>query len=123
MEWDFNERIGERMGRFIRSGTPTLKIKTKFDLSKYKVLITLKQAHNLLNYDDERIEREIIGDNTYLRVGMKQEETLLFISDIPIKLQFKAYNTSTSPIVVIPSEIVNIKIDDILNEEIITRDE
>ncbi|MEG0165758.1 hypothetical protein [Anaerorhabdus sp.] len=111
------------MGRFIRSGTPTLKIKTKFDLSKYKVLITLKQSNQILNYDNDKIKREIVDGVTYLRAVMKQEETLMFSPNTPIKVQFKAYDNTTLDIVVIPSEIVNIRIDDILNEEIIDHEE
>ncbi|MFV0552998.1 MAG: hypothetical protein ACK5L6_13910 [Anaerorhabdus sp.] len=111
------------MGNFIRSGTPTLKIKTKFDLSKFKVLITLKQSNQILNYDNNKVQREIVEGITYLRVSMTQEETLMFSPNTPIKVQFKAYDNTTLNIVVIPSEIVNISIGDILNEEIINHEE
>ena len=93
-----------------RGTTPTLKIKiNNVDLQVFeKIIVTFKKGEKMINKEAE-IEDEI------LILKLSQEETLdLCPGSVSVQIKGKTNNGN-----VVASEIKNIVVEDILNEEIL----
>jgi len=94
-----------------RGTTPTLKLITEWDWSGYELWVTIEQKDYEATFKDDRLKLSESGTDVYLE--LTQNETLAFKKG-SAKVQIKGKKDG----IVDGTDITNIKIYDILNEEV-----
>ena len=94
-----------------RGTTSVLKLVTETDWSGYDIWVTIEQKNYEATFKDEKVQLSESCTDIYL--SLTQEETLAFDKG-SAKVQVKGKKDDN----VIATEIASIKIEDILNEEV-----
>lgn len=94
-----------------RGTTPTLRLITEWDWTNYELWVTIEQKNYEATFKDDRLKLSESGTDIYLELS--QEETLAFKQG-SAKVQIKGKKDG----VVMATDIVGIKINDILDEEV-----
>lgn len=99
----------------IRGSTPTLKFELPLEIDNNvtKLRLTFKQNGEIVF---EKTEKDIVINEQFFTVRLTQEETLMFDSSCPIRMQVKIRTTDGN---VVPSDVVLIECKDVLSEEIL----
>lgn len=98
-----------------RGSTPTLKFELPLEIDNNvtKLRVTFEQNDKIIF---EKTERDIFINEQFFNLQLTQEETLMFDSSVPIRMQVKIRTTDGN---VVPSDVVLIECKDVLSEEIL----
>lgn len=93
-----------------RGTTPKLTLITEFNWTGYTVQVTMKENDVELVVEEERITKSETG--TTLEFNLTQEETLMFTKKVQVQIKAKLGSS------VIATDIANLSVLPILNEEV-----